>query len=532
MPTEHIDSRYQGDLAKLSDGINTTIKQIAEAQQQQAVEKQRAEQAATEARNLADEIGRKAEADRKVAEENYRIRMALDSVSTNAMIADADGIIIYCNSAVQNLMRIAEGDIRKQLPAFNAATMLGSNFDIFHRNPNHQRNLLGSLRNTHTTEISVGGRTFRLTANPIVNLSGERLGTVLEWLDRTQEVAVEKEIEQVVSAAAAGDFSLSLRTDDKAGFFLLLSNNLNQLIEVTRNALSDIGNVLGNLAEGNLRVTMQRNYDGAFGQVQGDINRTISQLTETISGIRHAANSIAHGAREVDEGAQDLSSRTEEQAASLEETAASMEEMTQTIQQSAENARNASALVVGVQSRAQAGSVIVANAIESMDGIRIASKKIVDIVSIIDEISFQTNLLALNAAVEASRAGEHGRGFAVVASEVRNLAQHSSSAAKEIRGLINDSVDRIEQGVKLVSETGGNLNEIKSAVENASQMVENIALAVREQAVGIAEVNKAITRMEENTQQNAAMVEESSAAAANMNSQCEEMNELVGFFRV
>lgn len=529
---ERIDAVYRGDLDKLSKGINTTVAQIAEAQQQQAVEKQRAEQAASEARSLADEIGRKAEADRKVAEENYRIRMALDSVSTNAMIADADGIIIYGNNAIKNLLRNAEPDIRTHLPGFSSSSVIGSNFDMFHRNPAHQRNMLGSLRSTHSTQMSIGGRTFRLTANPIVNAEGARLGTVVEWLDRTQEVAVEKEIDQVVSAAASGNFTVTLNTEDKEGFFLSLSKNLNQLIDVTRHALDDISIVIAGLSEGDLKVKMQRNYQGAFGDLQNNISSTIAQLTETISGIRSAASSIAQSAREVDSGAQDLSGRTEEQAASLEETAASMEEMTQSVQQSADNARNASALVMDVQKRAQTGTEIVSGAVESMEGIRKASKKVVDIVSIIDDIAFQTNLLALNAAVEASRAGEHGRGFAVVAGEVRNLAQNSSSAAKEIRQLINDSVSRIEHGVKLVSETGSNLHEIKDAVEHASEMVQSIAHAVREQAVGISEVNKAITRMEENTQQNAAMVEQSSAAVANMSSQCDEMNDLVGFFRV
>jgi methyl-accepting chemotaxis protein len=206
--------------------------------------------------------------------------------------------------------------------------------------------------------------------------------------------------------------------------------------------------------------------------------------------------------------------------------------MTESVQQSALNARDTSELVKNVQKRAEVGSKVVTNAVDAMNGIRTSSKKIVDIVSIIDDIAFQTNLLALNAAVEASRAGEHGRGFAVVASEVRNLAQHSSAAAKDIRVLINESVSRIEDGVKLVNDTGGSLNEIEQMVGKAANMVESIATALKEQATGIGEVNKAVARMDQATQQNAAMVEESSAAAANMTAQCDDMTELVSFFKM
>jgi methyl-accepting chemotaxis protein len=251
-----------------------------------------------------------------------------------------------------------------------------------------------------------------------------------------------------------------------------------------------------------------------------------------IGRIEESANTVATGAEEIAQGNTDLSQRTEEQASSLEETASSMEEMTSTVRQNADNARTANVLAQEAETKASSGGDIVSKAVASMAEINDSSKKISDIIGVIDEIAFQTNLLALNAAVEAARAGEQGRGFAVVAGEVRNLAQRSAAAAKEIKDLIRDSVTKVEDGTSLVNQSGEMLNEIVEAVRKVNQTIADISVASEEQSSGIEQVNKAVSQMDEMTQQNAALVEEASAAGESMSEQARAMKQLLSFFQL
>lgn len=467
--------------------------------------------------------------EQRISAENARVKQALDSVSANVMIADPEFNIIYMNSAVRGMMRTAETDIRKDLPGFDTTKLLGANVDIFHKNPSHQRNMVAGLSSTFNSEISVGGRTFLLTASPIL-VEGNRLGTVVEWVDRSSEVAIEKEIDGMVEAASSGDFSKTVNVDDKEGFFLKLSTGLNDLVGTVEVAMNDVIRMLGAMARGDLTERITREYEGSFGQLKTDANGTADKLTEILTKITSSSSAIASGANEIAQGNADLSQRTEEQASSLEETASSMEEMTSTVKQSADNAEQANNLAQEAQTKAQEGGSVVNTAIAAMEEINTSSKKIADIIGVIDEIAFQTNLLALNAAVEAARAGEQGRGFAVVAGEVRNLAQRSAAAAKEIKDLIRDSVDKVEDGANLVNKSGKTLEEIVASVENVTSMMEEISNAAREQTSGIEQVNKAISQMDEMTQQNAALVEEASAAGEAMADQARTMNEVVSFF--
>lgn len=464
--------------------------------------------------------------------ENFRVKKALDSVSGNVMIADNDFNLIYMNEAVNDMMRNAQNDIRKELPHFDVNKLVGSNIDVFHKNPSHQRHMVGALQNTYQGEIMIGGRTFLLTANPIELDDGTRLGTVVEWMDRTAEVSIEKEIDAVVEAAGNGDFTRQITLDDKVGFFKNLSSGLNGLMTTIEVAVNDIVRVLGAMSKGDLTERITRDYQGAFGQLKLDANTTVDKLTEVIGNIRGSASTIASSANEIAQGNADLSQRTEEQASSLEETASSMEEMTSTVKQSADNADQASGMAVEAQSKAQSGGEVVSRAVEAMAEINTASKRISDIIGVIDEIAFQTNLLALNAAVEAARAGEQGRGFAVVAGEVRNLAQRSAAAAKEIKDLIRDSVNKVNDGSQLVNESGETLKEIVAAVEKVTGMIRDISEAAREQTSGIEQVNTAVMQMDEMTQQNAALVEEASAAGEAMTDQANNMNAMMEFFTV
>ena len=271
--------------------------------------------------------------------------------------------------------------------------------------------------------------------------------------------------------------------------------------------------VMGAVAEGDLTQTIEGQYDADLGRLQDATNASIGNLAGLVHEIRNSASSMSSSAKEVAEANQDLSRRTEGQASALEETAASMEEMTATVDQNADNARQASQLAVGAREQAQGGGDVVEKAVDAMGAISESSKKIADIIGVIDEIAFQTNLLALNAAVEAARAGDQGRGFAVVASEVRNLAQRSAEAAKEIKALIQDSLEKVEDGSKLVNRSGEQLTEIVTSVKKVSDIIAEIAAASEEQAAGVNQVNQAVAEMDQSTQQNAAMVEEAAAAS-------------------
>lgn len=479
--------------------------------------------------DMTAELARQRE-ERRIADENIRIRQALDNVATNTMIADKDNTIVYMNDAIHSMMQIAESDIRKQLPNFDARNLLGANMDIFHKNPAHQQRLIDTLSSTYKTEIKVGVRTFSLIANPIVSDEGARVGTVVEWNDRTEEVAIENEIAQLVDAASNGDLSARIVEEGKSGFSESLAKGLNQLVSISDEVINETVTILDAMAHGDLSQRISSEYQGIFGKLKQDANSTCDKLTEVIGRVNSSANTVSAGAEEIAQGNADLSQRTEEQASSLEETASSMEEMTSTVKQNADNAKIANEMADDAQRKASQGGEVVARAVKGMEEINEASKKINDIIGVIDEIAFQTNLLALNAAVEAARAGEQGRGFAVVAGEVRNLAQRSAAAAKEIKDLIRDSVTKVEDGAALVNQSGETLNEIVTAVQKVSTMISDISVASQEQSSGIEQVNKAVTQMDEMTQQNAALVEEASAAGESMAEQARNMRQILGFF--
>jgi methyl-accepting chemotaxis protein len=341
------------------------------------------------------------------------------------------------------------------------------------------------------------------------------------------------EIEGIVeSAANKGDFSIRMSLNDKQGFTRSLSELLNQLSEVTDTGLRDVMRVANALASGDLTQTITKDYPGLFGETKQGVNATVENLQRLVSEIQDSGASINTAAKEISQGNADLSRRTESQAASLEETASSMEELTGTVKQNAENAQVAKQLALTSSEVATKGGMVVGRVVETMSSINESSRKIVDIISVIDGIAFQTNILALNAAVEAARAGEQGRGFAVVASEVRNLAQRSASAAKEIKTLISDSVSKVEGGAKLVSEAGETMSEIENSIKRVTDIMGEISAASLEQSSGIGQVNQAIIQMDEVTQQNAALVEEASAAAESLEEQAQNLAEAVSVFKL
>ncbi len=470
--------------------------------------------------------------DRKEHEESLRIKIALDSMTSNVMVADNDRNIIYMNPAVFTMMQHAESDIRKALPKFDSSKLLGANMDSFHKNPAYQKELLAKLSSTFRSEIQIGSRTFDLIANAITNEQGQRIGSVVEWKDRTAEVAIEQEVAKVVSGAVLGDFNQRISEKDKEGFFLQLAEGVNELMETSSTGLNEVVRVLGALSRGDLTETITNNYSGTFGQLKDDSNSTVEKLKEIVSQIHEASETINTAAKEIAAGNNDLSHRTEEQAASLEETAASMEELTSTVQANSQNAKHANQLAVGATDIAGKGVQVVGQVVSTMEDINESSRKVVDIISVIDGIAFQTNILALNAAVEAARAGEQGRGFAVVAVEVRNLAQRAAAAAAEIKGLIGDSVEKVEDGTKLVAQAGKTMEEIVGAIRGVTTIMSEISAASMEQTSGIEQVNQAIGQMDDVTQQNAALVEQAAAAAESLEEQTQNLAVTVSHFKL
>jgi methyl-accepting chemotaxis protein len=427
------------------------------------------------------------ENERLVAAENARVRQALDKVSTSVVLADAQHRIIYLNETATGTFTRNQDQIRRSLPGFDVHKLRGASLEALAEDPAGERRELDTLAGSRAAERRLGGCTFRTVTNPVLDEGSARIGTVMEWTDRTQEVAVEKEMQGMLSAVVAGELGSRIDLTGKSGFFEAMSRGVNQLAD---------------------------------------------NMAEVVSRVKRVAAEVHRGADEISSGNANLSQRTEEQSSSLEETASSMEEMTTTVKQNADNAAQANQLALAARDQAEKGGTVVSQAVAAMAGINDSSKKIADIIGVIDDIAFQTNLLALNAAVEAARAGEQGRGFAVVASEVRSLAGRSATAAKEIKELIQDSVRKVEDGSVLVTQSGQTLEKIVAAVKKVSDIVAEIAAASREQSSGIEQVNRAVMQMDELTQQNAALVEEATAASQAMAEQVRGLNEMLARFQV
>jgi len=468
---------------------------------------------------------------KQVASEAMRIKQALDNVQSCVMVANNDLDIIYMNKTVADMFQNAEADIRKQLPDFNASKLMGANIDQFHKKPAHQRGLLANLSSTFSSALVIGGRHMNIVANPVKNDENERIGIVVEWLDRTHEVKIEQEIASIVEAVKVGELSSRIEMADKQGFFETLSEGINELTDVIENVFRDVGSTMQSMASGDLTNRITSDYQGVYLNCKNDINTTIDKLNEIFGQVSESAHFINNSSQEIASGNNNLSQRAEQQAANLQQTAASMEELTSTVKNNADNAQQANAVANNARELAEKGGNVVKAAVSAMQEINESSNKIADIISVIDEIAFQTNLLALNASVEAARAGEQGRGFSVVATEVRNLAQRSATAARESKELIQTSVQKVRAGTEFVNETGKALNEIVAGVQKVGDIVAQIADASIEQSAGIGQVNQAVAQMDEITQQNAALAEEASAASVSMSDLSTNMVEMLAFFK-
>ncbi len=469
---------------------------------------------------------------KRISDEATRIKIALDGAAMPTTISDFNNQLIYMNNAATALWTAMAPSIAQAHPGFTVEGMYGHGLAGYFDDEAMRKVYAGELLEARTLDVAMAGKQLRVTATPVRDSNGRYLARASQWIDRTAEVAVEREIEEIVSAAAAGDFTKRLALEGKADFFANLANGLNKLLDTAASGLNAVAGVLGALARGDLTQTMEGDYQGTFAQLKDDTNTTVARLREVVGRIKEATEAINTAAQEIAAGNQDLSSRTEEQASSLEETASSMEELNATVRQNAENARQANELAKSSNEGVVRGGEVVKRVVVTMGEIQDSSKKIADIIGVIDSIAFQTNILALNAAVEAARAGEQGRGFAVVATEVRNLAQRSATAAKEIKTLIAESVGKVDSGAKLVGEAGSTMDEVVRSFRSVANLVTEISSASREQSSGIEQVTQAVGQMDEVTQQNAALVEEAAAAAESLEEQARGLVQAVGMFKL
>ncbi|EJC64619.1 PAS domain S-box [Rhizobium leguminosarum bv. viciae WSM1455] len=510
------------------------------------------------------------------------------------------------NEAVTALLKEAETDLKKELPRFDFARLVGSNIDIFHKNPSHQRNMLAALKTQHRATIWVGHRAFDLIVTPL--LEGKKTtGFVVEWAnakERLQNVdfqgqmvaisrvqgiiefttdgeivtandnflkAIGYRLEEIrgrshsmlvepnyAKSPAYQEFWDALRRGQvqaaeftrygKNGKLVVINASYNPILDakgkITKvvkfatdvtervHAVNTIGAALTKLAQGDLSFSIDQPFAPDFEGLRNTMNEALAQMRNTLSDVARSTDQIDTGTREISQSAEDLSKRTEQQAASLEETAAALDEITVNVNNAAKRAEEARHAAATASENAERSGKVVADAVGAMSRIENSSNQISNIIGVIDEIAFQTNLLALNAGVEAARAGDAGKGFAVVAQEVRELAQRSAQAAKEIKGLIRNSSDEVSTGVKLVSETGESLRTIQQNIVVVNDHMEAITSSAKEQATGLSEVNSAVNQMDQVTQQNAAMVEETNAASATLAQETARLRELIEVFEL
>ncbi len=448
---------------------------------------------------------------------NARVRAALDNVAAPVRIADDEGTVVYINHALRDVLHRDRNGFAKHIPGFDPDKIVNGSIGVFYADPVAAMARLRSLTTTVQTRMDLGGRTYDITTTPVIADDGQRLGTVGQWIDMSEQIAAEKEIEKVVQAAGAGDFSQRLDMEGKTGFFASLGTGMNQLMATSEQGLTDVAELLSAFAEGDLTHRIESDYQGLFAKVKDSANTTAENLTRVMSEVRSASDALTSAATQVSSTAQSLSQAASEQAASVEETSSQIESMSASISQNSDNAKITDDMATRTSKEAVDGGSAVSKTVAAM-------KQIATKISIVDDIAYQTNLLALNAAIEAARAGEHGKGFAVVAAEVRKLAERSQEAAKEIGDLAGNSVSTAERAGQL-------LDGIVPSIQKTSELVQEIAAASAEQSESVVQIGGAMGQLSKATQQNASASEELAATSEELSGQAQQLQQSVAFFK-
>lgn len=483
----------------------------------------------------ADEIGDMARSMGVIRETGaaaLRAQKTLENTEACLMMVDSDGCVAHVNPAFCALADRVRGAVVAELTGFADADLEGRSFDAFHNEPTLQRDRLLQLRSPAGALISAGGHSFDLKLNPVFDDHGMAFGTVVSWRDRTPQIRLEAEVEALIDRATSGNLEGRLATSGVDGFMLTLCQGMNRLMDTVESGVKAASGVMSALASGNLTREMTGTYHGIFAELQSDSNQMRAELSSIATNIVEATGTLSTAVREIGSGTSELTTRTEAQSASVDDTSTFMADVTKMVQQNTESAMEANQIAMTTRSAADSGHHVVGQAVEAMEGIQSAASKVTDIVSMIDEIAFQTNLLALNAAVEAARAGEAGKGFAVVASEVRALAQRSAEASGQIKHLIDGTVSEIGNGVSLVQEVGGGLQEIVKSVNDLADLVSEITRASQDQTAQLSQVGQAVSKMGGMADQNASLAKQTMAAVRSQGQQVSELESLVCFFKI
>ncbi len=453
-----------------------------------------------------------------------RATTTLQGATSPFMLTDDKGQILALNPAAMTMFRHAEEDLKSAVSAFSTDRLLGSSVTQL------DHSLLSESPKTETLQLALGDRHFEVTISPSFGDTGERLGSTLEWHDKTVERKTEKQIASIVRAASQGDFTRRIDLSNKHGFLQDLSRGVNELTENVDRGLSEAVRVMSALADGNTKARFSGEFSGSFLRLKSDVNQMADKVSNVIQGIASVSNKVEGSVVKISSGMTHLQNRSQQQAAALEETAATMEQFSATLHQSAAHANQAKGVASQACMTATSGTQIAETAIAAVSRIDESTTRIDEIVALIQEIAFQTNILSLNAAVEAARAGDAGRGFSVVASEVRALAQRTTQASKEINALISRTDIHVQEGVGLVGKTGASLVEINSSVNDVSKLVSEIAHATREQSSGIEQVASAVSQLDHMTQQNNELVNDTREDLALVSRHILDLQKAIGFF--
>ena len=549
----HITVRGSDETAELLNAMQTmtnTLREFSAAQQEMAVKHESGIiDHFVDEENFPGVFGQLAKGNNDLVASNINITMKAVEITSRYAAGDLSGTMDRLPGQRAQITEAVDGiknslqDISAEIKGLVASAVAGNfaargNESKFQNEFKDMIVALNQLMETSDTGLNDVSRVLTAMSMGHLNetIEGSYQGTFNKLKEGSNTTgkqlrAMVAQIKTMVSAAAAGDFSVRGDINEYQNEFRDMVSGLNQLMQTTDTGLGEVSRVLKALAICDLTDSIKGEYQGTFLQVKEDANTTVEQLRLVMSQIGQASDAISAGASQIASGNQDLSTRTEQQASNLEETSAAMEQIQVTVENNANSSNEAKQLANTTNIGVVKGGDAVMEVAVTMSEIQANSEKIADIIGVIDSIAFQTNILALNAAVEAARAGEDGRGFSVVASEVRNLAQRSANAAKEIKNLISTSVAKVNIGAKQVRDTESAMNEAVLSCKQVALLVTQISDASREQSSGITEVTKAVGQMDEATQQNSTLVEEAAAAAESLQSQASNLVQMVAKFK-